>query len=88
LPHGVEQTSKALIQAFADRVTGYFVPTVISLAAVTFLGWMPLSSVLSDTELPEMLHHHGTSKLVVCLQLCISVIVIACACALGLSGGE
>jgi Cu+-exporting ATPase len=79
------QTSKAPIQAFADRVAGYFVPTVISLAAITFLGWMFLSSVLTDTQLPEMFHHHGTTKLAVCLQLCISVIVVACPCALGLS---
>ncbi|KAI0248990.1 copper P-type ATPase CtaA [Lactifluus subvellereus] len=79
------QTSKAPIQAFADRVAGYFVPTVISLASVTFLGWIFLSSILADTQLPEMFHHHGTSKLAVCLQLCISVIVVACPCALGLS---
>ena len=79
------QTSKAPIQAFADRVAGYFVPTVISLAVVTFLGWMFLSNVLADTQLPAMFHHHGTSKLAVCLQLCISVIVVACPCALGLS---
>jgi P-type Cu+ transporter len=79
------QTSKAPIQAFADRVAGYFVPTVISLASVTFLGWIFLSSVLTDAQLPEMFHHHGTSKLAVCLQLCISVIVVACPCALVLS---
>ena len=79
------QTSKAPIQAFADRVAGYFVPTVISLAAITFLGWMLLSNVLPDTQLPEMFRYHGTSKLAVCLQLCISVIVVACPCALGLS---
>ncbi|KAN0113825.1 copper P-type ATPase CtaA [Russula decolorans] len=77
------QTSKAPIQAFADRVAGYFVPTVISLATVTFLGWMLLSSMLSETQLPEMFH--STSKLAVCLQLSISVIVVACPCALGLS---
>jgi P-type Cu+ transporter len=79
------QTSKAPIQAFADRIAGYFVPTVISLATATLLGWILLSSVLSDKQLPEMFHHHGTSKLAVCLQLCISVIVVACPCALGLS---
>ncbi|KAI0306155.1 copper P-type ATPase CtaA [Multifurca ochricompacta] len=79
------QTSKAPIQAFADRVAGYFVPAVISLAAVTFLGWMFISNVLTDAQLPEMFRHHGTSKFAVCLQLCISVIVVACPCALGLS---
>ncbi|KAA1469123.1 copper P-type ATPase CtaA [Dentipellis sp. KUC8613] len=79
------QTSKAPIQAFADRVAGYFVPTVISLALITFVGWMILSSLMSDAELPPMFHHHGASKLAVCLQLCISVVVVACPCALGLS---
>ncbi|TFY54275.1 hypothetical protein EVG20_g9770, partial [Dentipellis fragilis] len=79
------QTSKAPIQAFADRVAGYFVPTVISLALITFIGWMILSSLMSDAALPPMFHHHGASKLAVCLQLCISVVVVACPCALGLS---
>lgn len=79
------QTSKAPIQAFADRVAGYFVPAVVSLAALTFVGWMIISHILSDNELPEMFHHHGASKLAVCLQLCISVVVVACPCALGLS---
>lgn len=77
------QTSKAPIQAFADRIAGYFVPTVISLAAITFFGWILLSNVLSDAQLPDMFHHHG--KVAVCLQLCISVVVVACPCALGLS---
>jgi Cu+-exporting ATPase len=77
------QTSKAPIQAFADRIAGYFVPTVISLAAITFFGWILLSSMLTDAQLPDMFHHHG--KVAVCLQLCISVVVVACPCALGLS---
>ncbi|KAI0035302.1 copper P-type ATPase CtaA [Vararia minispora EC-137] len=79
------QTSKAPIQAFADRVAGYFVPTVISLALITFIGWMVLSHVLGENALPSLFHDHGASKLAVCLQLCISVVVVACPCALGLS---
>jgi P-type Cu+ transporter len=79
------QTSKAPIQAFADRVAGYFVPTVISLAVITFLVWMLLSYVISDESLPKMFHRHGTTKLGVCVQMCISVIVVACPCALGLA---
>ncbi|KAJ7155392.1 Cu-transporting P-type ATPase [Mycena crocata] len=78
------QTSKAPIQAFADKVAGYFVPAVISLAAMTFLAWILLSSFISDENLPQMFHH-GTSKLAVCVQMCISVVVVACPCALGLS---
>ncbi|KAI0796027.1 copper P-type ATPase CtaA [Abortiporus biennis] len=79
------QTSKAPIQAFADKVAGYFVPSVISLALTTFVAWMVISHIIDEDALPEMFHHHGASKLAVCLQLCISVVVVACPCALGLS---
>ncbi|THH06595.1 hypothetical protein EW146_g9563 [Bondarzewia mesenterica] len=79
------QTSKAPIQAFADKVAGYFVPVVISLAAITFIVWMLVSNFISENDLPMMFHEHGASKLSVCLQLCISVVVVACPCALGLS---
>ena len=79
------QTSKAPIQAFADKVAGYFVPTVISLAMVTFLIWVLVSSIVDEENLPKMFHMHGASKLAVCLQMCISVVVVACPCALGLA---
>ncbi|KAJ6581508.1 Cu-transporting P-type ATPase [Mycena capillaripes] len=79
------QTSKAPIQAFADKVAGYFVPAVISLAAITFVVWFLVSTFVSDEHLPPMFHTHGTSKLAVCVQMCISVVVVACPCALGLS---
>lgn len=79
------QTSKAPIQAFADRVAGYFVPAVITLSMLTFVAWMIIANVLSVEALPAMFHRHGASKLAVCLQMCISVVVVACPCALGLS---
>jgi Cu+-exporting ATPase len=79
------QTSKAPIQAFADRVAGFFVPSVITLAVLTFVTWMVVSHVISEDKLPAMFHRHGASRLAVCLQMCISVVVVACPCALGLS---
>ncbi|KZT65786.1 hypothetical protein DAEQUDRAFT_500315, partial [Daedalea quercina L-15889] len=79
------QTSKAPIQAFADRVAGYFVPAVITLDVGTFSAWMVISHVLSDDSLPSMFQAPGASKLAVCLQMCISVVVVTCPCALGLS---
>ena len=79
------QTSKAPIQAFADKVAGYFVPTVVSLAAITFITWTVLTFLISDENLPQMFHRHGATKLGICLQICISVVVVACPCALGLA---
>ncbi|EIW79366.1 heavy metal translocatin [Coniophora puteana RWD-64-598 SS2] len=79
------QTSKAPVQAFADRVAGVFVPAVLGLALVTFVGWLVLAHVLRADALPPMFHREGASTLAVCLQMCISVVVVACPCALGLS---
>ncbi|KAF9152801.1 hypothetical protein BG015_004666 [Linnemannia schmuckeri] len=78
------QTSKAPIQAYADKIAGYFVPTVILMALLTFVVWMVISHTMVEEKLP-MMFMHEPSKFVACLKLCISVIVVACPCALGLS---
>lgn len=63
------QGSKAPIQAFADRIAAYFVPTVIALAFLTFGVWyFALGATLPFA-----------------LMAFTSVIVIACPCALGLA---
>lgn len=78
------QTSKAPIQRFSDTVAGYFVPAIICLGLVTFLGWMILSHILQNP--PQIfLHVASGGKTMICLKLCISVIVVACPCALGLA---
>lgn len=77
------QTSKAPIQAFADTVAGYFVPVVIALSLITFSAWMIIAHTTST--LPHIFHEAGANKFMVCLKLCISVVVVACPCALGLS---
>jgi Cu+-exporting ATPase len=77
------QTSKAPIQAFADTVAGYFVPAVISLGLVTFVVWMGISHFTN--HLPHVFEEKGATKFMICLRLCISVVVVACPCALGLS---
>ena len=78
------QTSRAPIQRLADTVAGYFVPIIITLGLATFVSWMVLSHVLPSP--PQVfLNHASGGKLMVCVKLCISVIVFACPCALGLS---
>jgi len=65
------QGSKAPIQRLADLIASYFVPTVICLAIATFVLWFDLSP-------PE-------TRLTMALLTMVSVLIIACPCALGLA---
>jgi P-type Cu+ transporter len=78
------QTSRAPIQRLADLLAGYFVPTILLLGLITFLVWMVLSRVLSNP--PQIFNGDASGgRFMVCVKLCISVIVFACPCALGLA---
>ncbi len=78
------QTSRAPIQRMADIVAGYFVPIIIALGLLTFIAWMVLSHALPHPPKIFIKPESG-GKIMVCVKLCISVIVFACPCALGLS---
>jgi len=82
------QGSKVPIQEFADRVTGIFVPVVISIALLTVLAWVlapglmePLVS--AGTFLPWVDPSLGVLTLAIVSM--VAVLVIACPCALGLA---
>jgi P-type Cu+ transporter len=64
------QRSRAPMQRLADRVAAYFVPAVIAVAALAFVGW-----ALFGPE-PRLAH---------ALVSAVSVLIIACPCALGLA---
>jgi Cu+-exporting ATPase len=64
------QGSRAPIQRLADAVTGVFVPVVLAIAAVTFVAWMVFG--------PEPAFNYA-------LVSAITVLIIACPCALGLA---
>jgi Cu+-exporting ATPase len=64
------QRSRAPIQRLADRVSGWFVPVVIAAAAAAFVAW----SIWG----PESRFTFG-------LAAAVSVLIIACPCALGLA---
>ncbi len=64
------QRSRAPIQRLADRVAGWFVPMVIAVAVLAFIAWAVFG--------PEPALAHG-------LVAAVSVLIIACPCALGLA---
>lgn len=63
-------TSRAPIQKLADRIASYFVPTVIAISVLTFILW----AVFAKEHAWEY-----------ALVNAISVLIIACPCALGLA---
>lgn len=64
------QRSRAPIQKYADKVSGWFVPVVIGIAILSFVGW----SVWGPA--PAMSY---------ALIAAVAVLIIACPCALGLA---
>jgi Cu+-exporting ATPase len=70
------QSSKAPIQRYADNVSAWFVPAVITIATVSFLVWI----LYAYGALVG-----GNEGFVFSLIIFISVLVISCPCALGLA---
>jgi len=71
------QGSKAPIQRLADKVAGVFVPVVLIIAVLTFLGWYFALSLGWYSVHDE--------AFIFALTAFIAVLVIACPCALGLA---
>ena len=67
---GQAQRSRAPIQKLADRVSAWFVPAVVAIAALTFTAWLVFG--------PQ-------PRLANALVNAVAVLIIACPCALGLA---
>ncbi|KAI9139705.1 E1-E2 ATPase-domain-containing protein [Paraphysoderma sedebokerense] len=79
------QTSKAPIQRWADQVAGWFVPIVVAIAVLTFFVWVGVVSSKHGLLRSWMGITDDINEIWICWQICISVIVVACPCTLGLS---
>jgi Cu+-exporting ATPase len=67
---GQAQRSRAPIQRLADRVSAWFVPTVVAVSVVTFAAWFLMGPQ------PRLAH---------AVVNAVAVLIIACPCALGLA---
>jgi len=78
------QSEKAPIQRVADRISNYFVPTVVAIALISFVLWyfFLYEAWAMDTK-PKMFPEED--RFLVTFRLMIAVIVVSCPCALGLA---
>ncbi|KAK6465577.1 copper-transporting ATPase [Scheffersomyces coipomensis] len=79
------QINKAPIQRFSDYIAARFVPCVLVLAITTFIFWLIICYINHIDTLPQAFTKEKNGKYFVCLKIAISVIVVACPCALGLA---
>jgi Cu+-exporting ATPase len=82
------QGSKVPIQAFADKVTGIFVPVIIGIALLTVAAWLIFPGAMgtlvgAGSFLPWVNANLGVVTLAIVSM--VAVLVIACPCALGLA---
>ncbi|XP_054442477.1 copper-transporting ATPase 2 isoform X2 [Pteronotus mesoamericanus] len=84
------QMSKAPIQELADRFSGYFVPFIIIISTLTLVVWIVVGFIdfgVVQKYFPTPTRHTSRAERVIrfAFQTSITVLCIACPCALGLA---
>ncbi|XP_053494325.1 copper-transporting ATPase 2 [Ictalurus furcatus] len=84
------QTSKAPIQQFADKLSGYFVPFIVFVSVATLAAWLIIGTFDFDIVakyFPDYDKNISRTDVVVrfAFQASITVLSIACPCSLGLA---
>ncbi len=81
------QGSKAPIQRLADTISGIFVPVVLAIAALTFIGWAIVADAINRVPTAagtaDMLA--ASNPWIIAIVAAVAVLVVACPCALGLA---
>ncbi|XP_013412281.1 copper-transporting ATPase 1 isoform X2 [Lingula anatina] len=83
------QTSKAPLQALADKISSVFIPGVITASTITLVSWIIVGYVNFDLIHKDFVEGSDRSRDEVILanafQYAITVLAVACPCALGLA---
>ncbi|XP_063490747.1 copper-transporting ATPase 1 isoform X4 [Symphalangus syndactylus] len=84
------QTSKAPIQQFADKLSGYFVPFIVFVSIATLLVWIVIGFLnfeIVETYFPGYSRSISRTETIIrfAFQASITVLCIACPCSLGLA---
>lgn len=78
------QGSKAPIQRLADTISSIFVPVVLVIAALTFIGWAIAGNLIgAPAQSAAMMA--ASNPWIVAIVAAVAVLVVACPCALGLA---
>ncbi|XP_041653047.1 copper-transporting ATPase 1 [Cheilinus undulatus] len=84
------QTSKAPIQQYADKISGYFVPFIVGISVLTLIAWTVIGFLdfsLVEEYFPGYDKSISRTEAVIrfAFQASITVLCIACPCSLGLA---
>ena len=78
------QGSKAPIQRLADTISSIFVPVVLVIATLTFIGWAIVGHVTASSATAASMTA-ASNPWIVAIVAAVAVLVVACPCALGLA---